>query len=314
VLSRRSARAIAANLTGKFFPTGAPPAVGHGRMPLETSKISRFSAIPVLARDVRVTRRSQANKATQIGTGSREMENTIYIGLSRQTALRRELSLVANNIANINTTAFKRELGVYATAQTKNAFVNKLDFVIDHGTAVSFEPGALSNTGNDLDIAINGPGFIGVDDGSGVKYTRNGALSLSPDNQLITREGHAVVDEDGAPIVIPLEGGKIEIGRDGSVSAGAEIIAKIQVVEFKFLHLLQKNGDSLFESTEVPQDPVNSTILQGSLERANVTPVKELVRMIDIQRSYDAVKGFLDREAERQQTVVRRLGRNSQGA
>jgi flagellar basal-body rod protein FlgF len=242
------------------------------------------------------------------------MENSIFIGLSRQTALRREMSLVANNIANINTTAFKRELGIYATAPTNNAFVNKLDFVIDHGTAVSFEPGALANTGNDLDIAINGPGFIGVDDGSGVKYTRNGALSLTAENQLVTREGHAVVDEDGAPIVIPLEGGKIEIGRDGSVSAGAEIIAKIRLVEFNSLHLLQKNGDSLFESTELPQDPVNSTILQGSLERANVTPVKELVRMIDIQRSYDAVKAFLDKEAERQQTAVRRLGRQTPGS
>ena len=239
------------------------------------------------------------------------MENSIYIGLSRQTALRRELALVANNIANVNTTAFKRELGIYATSQTDNAFVNKLDFVIDRGTAVSFEPGAVASTGNDLDIAISGPGFFGVDDGSGVKYTRNGALSLSPDNQLITREGHAVVDEDGAPIVIPLEGGKIEIGRDGSVSAGAEIIAKVLVAEFKSLHLMQKNGDSLFETTEAPLPPDNSTILQGNLERSNVTPVKELVRMIDIQRSYDAVKGFLDREAERQQTAVRRLGRNT---
>jgi len=147
-----------------------------------------------------------------------------------------------------------------------------------------------------------------------VKYTRNGALSLSPDNQLITREGFAVGDEDDQPIVIPLEGGKIEIGRDGSVSAGAEIIAKIKVAEFKFLHLLQKNGNSLFETTEQPQDPVNSTVLQGSLERANVTPVKELVRMIDIQRSYDAVKSFLDREAERQQTAVRRLGRQTPSA
>jgi flagellar basal-body rod protein FlgF len=239
------------------------------------------------------------------------MENTIYIGLSRQTALRREMALVANNIANINTTAFKRELGVYATAQVENGFANKLDYVIDHGTAVSFEPGSFTNTGNDLDIAINGPGFFAVDDGAGTKWTRNGALSLSPDNQLITREGHAVVDEDGQPIVIPLEGGKIEIGRDGSVSAGVEIIAKIRIGEFNFLHLLQKNGDSLFETTEQPKDPVNSTILQGSLEGGNVTPVKELVRMIDIQRSYDAVKAFLDREAERQQTVVRRLGRNT---
>lgn len=239
------------------------------------------------------------------------MENTIYIGLSRQTALRRELALVANNIANTNTTGFKRELGLYSTSQTKNAFVNKLDFVIDRGTSVSFEPGALSKTGNDLDVAINGPGFFGIDDGSGVKYTRNGSLSLSPDNQLITHEGHAVVDENGSPIVIPLDSGKIEISRDGSISAGPDIIAKLQVVEFKSLHLLHRNGGGLFETTEAPLPPDNSTVLQGTLERGNVTPVKELVRMIDIQRSYEAVKSFLDREADRQQTAVRRLGRNT---
>lgn len=242
------------------------------------------------------------------------MENSIYIGLSRQTALRRELSLVANNIANINTTAFKRELGVYAVSQTETSFSNKLDFVIDHGTAVSFEPGSLTVTENDFDVAINGPGFFGIDDGEGVKYTRNGALSLTPDNQLVTRAGHAVVDEDGAPIVIPQDGRKLQIGLDGTISLDSEIIGKMMLVEFDALHLLQKNGDSVFETTETPKDPQRSQILQGNLETGNVTPVKELVRMIDIQRSYDAVKSFLDREAERQQTAVRRLGRNTPGA
>ena len=104
------------------------------------------------------------------------MENSIYVGLSRQSALRRELALVANNIANINTTSFKRELGIYSTAPTNIAGSGRLDFVIDHGSSVSFEPGSIKNTGNDFDIAINGPGFITVDDGDGIKYSRNGSL------------------------------------------------------------------------------------------------------------------------------------------
>ena len=237
------------------------------------------------------------------------MENSIYIALSRQTALRREMSLVANNIANVNTTGFKRELGVYATAQTQNKLSPTLDFVIDHGTAVSFEPGGVRDTANDFDLAISGPGFFGVDDGSATKYTRNGALSLSPDNQLITREGYAVIDEGNQPIVIPRDGRKMQIAQDGTISVGNEVIAKMMLVEFDSMDLLQKAGDSMFETTERPKDPLNSSILQRKLEAANVTPVKELVRMIDIQRAYDAVKAFMDREADRQRTVVSRLGR-----
>ncbi len=237
------------------------------------------------------------------------MENSIYIGLSRQTALRRELSLVANNIANINTTSFKRELGVYAVAPTKTTSTEKLDFVIDHGSSVSFEPGSIKSTENDFDIAINGPGFITIDDGTGIKYTRNGSLSLTSENQLITRDGDAVVDDAGAPIIVPLDGRKLQIGVDGTISLDNEIIAKIKLAEFDSPHLLQKRGDSKFETTEQPREPINSRVLQGKLETSNVTAVKELVRMVDIQRSYEAINKFLEREGERQRTAIQRLGR-----
>ena len=201
------------------------------------------------------------------------MENSVYVGLSRQTALRRELSLVANNIANINTTSFKREMGIYSAVPTNTAGTGRLDFVIDHGSSVSFEPGSIKNTGNDFDIAINGPGFITVDDGDGIKYTRNGSLSLTSDNQLITRDGDAVVD-DGAPIVIPMDGRKLQIGVDGTISLDNEIIAKIKIVEFESPHLLQKRGDSKFITPEEPKDATNSRVLQGKLETSNVTAVR----------------------------------------
>ena len=240
------------------------------------------------------------------------MENAIYIGLSRQTALRRELSLVANNIANVNTTSFKRELGIYAVAPTTTGSREKLDFVIDHGSSISFEPGSFKVTENDFDIAINGPGFFAVDDGDGVMYTRNGSLSLSPDNQLITRQGDAVLDEDGGPIIIPQDGRKMQISNDGTISLNGEIVAKIKLFEFDNTQSLKKKGNSKFETDQDPKPAENSQILQGSLETANVTAVKELVRMVDIQRSYDSIGNFLEKEAERQKTAVRRLGRESQ--
>ena len=242
------------------------------------------------------------------------MENAIYIGLSRQTALRRELSLVANNIANVNTTSFKRELGIYSAAPTITSSREKLDFVIDHGTSVSFEPGSFRVTGNDFDVAVKGPGFFAIDDGNGTKYTRNGAFSLNADNQLITRDGDAVIDDAGGPIIIPQDGRKVEIAIDGTVSLDNEIVAKLQLVEFDDVQLLKKKGSSKYETTQEALPAENSTLHQRTLETANVTAVKELVRMVDIQRSYEAIGKFLEKEAERQQNVVRRLGRESQNA
>jgi flagellar basal-body rod protein FlgF len=143
-------------------------------------------------------------------------------------------------------------------------------------------------------------------------YTRNGSLSLSPDNQLITRQGDAVLDEDGGPIIIPQDGRKMQVSNDGTISLNGEIVAKIKLFEFENTQSLKKKGNSKFETDQDPKVAENSQILQGSLETANVKAVKELVRMVDIQRSYDSIGKFLEKEAERQQTAVRRLGRESQ--
>ena len=111
-----------------------------------------------------------------------------------------------------------------------------------------------------------------------------------------------------------MDGRKLQIGVDGTISLDNEIIAKIKIVEFESPHLLQKQGDSKFITTEEPKDPINSGVLQGKLETSNVTAVKELVRMVDIQRSYESITKFLDREADRQKTLIQRLARLNSNA
>ncbi|WP_323795939.1 flagellar basal-body rod protein FlgF [Nisaea sp.] len=236
------------------------------------------------------------------------MENAIYIGLSRQSALRRELSLVANNIANSSTTAFKREIALYSPYETDTKMDEKLDFVIDHGTIVIHQPGTLQPTQNTFDVAIEGPGFFTVDNGREQMYTRNGNFKLSPDNQLITGNGELVMDTDDNPIFIPQDGRKIEISPDGTISAGPEVLGILKVVEFDDLPRMQKRGGSTFETTEQPRPPERSKMLQGHLETSNVSAISELTRLIDIQRSYESVKNMLDQEAERLRTSVRKLG------
>src|SRR3546814_13084588 len=100
------------------------------------------------------------------------MENPIYIALSRQTALRRQMSVVANNIANLNTTAFKKELMIYQAYPEKTPFTPKIDFVLDQGTATDHTPGNLKVTNTTFDLAIEGPGYFQVADGIGTNYTR----------------------------------------------------------------------------------------------------------------------------------------------
>ncbi len=239
------------------------------------------------------------------------MENSIYIGLSRQTALRREMTLIANNIANVNTTGFRRELAVYSAQTVDPQSSTPMDFLIDHATAVSFEPGSLRQTGNTYDVAISGPGFgfFAVDDGSGKVYTRNGSFHLGENNQLLTRDGHTLLDVDDRPIVIPPDLTDVAINRDGTVQNGEELLATIQVVEFGQLSLMNKKGASLFTTTEEGRPPRQSVLLQGSLEASNVVAIKELTRMINVQRAFESVRKLIDNEGERNRSAVQRLGR-----
>ena len=125
------------------------------------------------------------------------MENALYISLSRQTALRRELAVVANNVANVNTASFKRELSIYETYPQKVKGGDTLAFVIDRGTATSYAPGPIQATDSAFDLAIAGPGFFAVDNGKGTHYTRNGSFRLDHENRLVRQPGpryhHAVL-------------------------------------------------------------------------------------------------------------------------
>lgn len=242
------------------------------------------------------------------------MENSIYIGLSRQAALRRQMSQVANNIANMNTTGFKRELMIYQAYESKVPFTPVNDFVIDKGTAIDHQPGQMHKTGNAFDLAIDGPGYFQVDDGTGTFYTRNGTFSLDENNQLVTNQGHLVLDQAGDPIFVPRSDEKIVIESDGSVKLGEEVYGRVAIVEFDNPIALKKVRDSLFETDEFPRPAENSDVHQGMIEASNVNPIMELTQMIEISRTYEAVKNLISSEDEREKQAIQRLARPVQGA
>ncbi|MCR9072059.1 MAG: flagellar basal-body rod protein FlgF [Alphaproteobacteria bacterium] len=241
------------------------------------------------------------------------MENSIYIGLSRQAALRRQMSQVANNIANMNTTGFKRELMIYQAYETKIPFTQTNDFVIDRGSAIDHSPGAMRLTGNTFDLAIDGPGYFQVDDGTGTFYTRNGTFSLDENNQLVTNQGYQVLDAGGEPIFVPRSDEKIVIESDGSVRLGDDVYGRIAVVEFDNMIGVRKVRGSLFESDELPRPAENSEVQQGLIETSNVSPILELTNMIEVSRAYDSVKNMISSENDRTKQALERLARPVQG-
>ena len=237
------------------------------------------------------------------------MENPIYIGLSRQAQLRREIGVVANNIANMDTTAFKRQININQAYNERIRHGEKLAFVIDISTALDLQEGGFKVTGNSMDVALRGQGYFQVDDGASVKYTRNGSFALDDQNRLVTQQGNLVLDDQARPIVVQGGGTSLNIAGDGSITYDDVEIGRLGVVEFQNPEDLKASRDSMFISDEPPQPAEDTRVIQGSLETSNVNPIVEMTEMIEIHRTYESVKRLMDQENERQKQVAQRLAR-----
>lgn len=243
------------------------------------------------------------------------MDNALYVGLSRQMTLRRELDVVANNIANANTTGFKVEDLMVRTEQAKPAKTldggSAVKFVLDSGVARDFTQGAMTKTGGDFDLAIEGKGFFHVQTAGGDRYTRDGRFTTNPTGQLTTQSGHLVLDDGGGPITIDPTLGPVHVGKDGVVSQGAVRVGKIAVVRPDSLASMAKDGDNLYRNTTnaALQPAPDAAVHQGMLEASNVQPVIEITKLIEVQRAYESVAKMMDNTSELSRTAVERLGK-----
>ncbi|WP_420478879.1 flagellar basal-body rod protein FlgF [Brevundimonas sp. FT23028] len=245
------------------------------------------------------------------------MENAAYVGLSRQMTLRRELDVVANNIANADTNGFKVEqllVGAEVGERARNAFVRPgVSFVLDNGVGRDFSQGALSQTGRPLDFAIEGEGaFFTVQDGAGQAYTRDGGFTLDPTGRLTTKQGAAVLG-DGGEIILDPTRGEISVGADGTITQDEEVVGRLSVVRFDSLGALEKGGDGLYRnaSNAVSTEATDASVRQGMLEGSNVNPILEITNLIEIQRAYESVSRMIENTNDLSRRSVERLGRVS---
>lgn len=238
------------------------------------------------------------------------MDNAIYAALTRQSGLMREMRVVANNLANANTTGFRREGVVFAEHLTRlDRQGEGLSMADARGRLVDLRQSGLSQTNGTFDLGIEGEGFFMVATPEGNRLTRAGAFIPSAEGELMTADGHRLLDEGEAPILIPPGAARIAVGADGTISANGLPIARVGLFTAPEDTQLTHQGGTLF-AYDGPVEPAEATgIRQGFLEESNVDPVFEISRMIEVQRAYELGQSFLDREDQRIRSTITALTR-----
>lgn len=235
------------------------------------------------------------------------MDNTNYIALSRQMALWKQMDIVSNNMANMNTSGYKQDDALFTsymvqTPQATGIGRAPLYFTQDYGSFQNFAEGALETTGNTFDVAIKGDGFFCVETQAGERYTRKGQFSLDSEGKIVTNEGAVVLSENNTPFFIAPGETEVVITENGDVITENGIIGRLKIASFEDNQKLLKTAGTMFENTAGNTMAVgaeNVKIAQGVIEKSNVNAIEEMTKLIKIQRSYEYVQQMIDEEHDR---------------
>lgn len=241
---------------------------------------------------------------------------TAYLGMRARL---RTVEVIANNVANASTTGFKADSLYYrsieaaeleaarlaaqdetpgapaqpgdpTTAAAAPSLLPSRALGVVGGGMLDLSSGALRETGRSLDVALAGDGFLVVQTPRGERYTRDGALTLDVNGQLVTAHGDLVVGEGGPLTVTP---GEVSITEDGRLKVAGQELGQLKLVRFQTPRTaLRKEGDSLFVATgsEQPQAATQTKVQQGMLESSNVNPVGEMAALMQNNREFEALQ------------------------
>jgi len=227
------------------------------------------------------------------------MDSGLYAACTGLMARTDALDSIANNLANSSTSGFRGRHTTFSSvlAGSGQQLESQLNVVTNSygllgNSHLDMQPGSLQHTGNELDVGIDGAGFLAVQTANGTAYTRNGSLQVSTKGQLVTSAGDAVLGVNGV-INLPV-GSPVTISADGTVSAQGAVAGKLKLVEFKPTADPQAMGASYYSvpATDVVDSPMSS-VRQGMIESSNVNPVSSVVELIDAQRALEGMRHAL---------------------
>ncbi len=253
----------------------------------------------------------------------------IYTGASGMIAQDARMDAIANNLANVDQTGYKKDLTLFKAFPdmllrrinddglgiTPAGSYDTMPIVGKLGTGVEvnevytqFDQGSLQRTENNFDLALEGQGFFTVMTERGERYTRNGAFTLNQDGVIVNHNGYPLMGENG-PIRVQENNFTInergEVIVNGALSSDPRdvvsitgnnweepiVIDRLKLADFENIREIKKEGDSLYRETEYsgpPLPPLNLKVVQGFLEKSNVSAIREMVDMIEVQRAYEA--------------------------
>ena len=239
------------------------------------------------------------------------MDNPGYVSLTRMKGLADELRVVANNIANVATNGFRAERLVFAEVLVEvDSDGGSLSMATPRAHYTDPSPGGFRATGGTFDLAIEGEGFFQIQTPNGPRLTRAGSFIRDAEGTVMTMEGHALLDQGGGPVLVPPDAAAIAIGLDGTISADGQPVGQVGTFVAPPETLVREEGVRFRATGPVIPAPA-ARVAQGYLEESNVSPVKELSRMIEVQRTYELGQSFLDLEDQRLRDAVRTLGRSA---
>lgn len=243
------------------------------------------------------------------------MANGAYIALSAAVAAHKRLDVVANNLANVNTTGFKEQrlqFGHVLAHERATGREAEKGYVATKGSHFNFEQGPITATHNPMDLALHGNGFLVVQgpESEAPMLTRSGALHISSEGELVDSEGRKVLmDGPGEAAIVLSENAAVEINEQGEVFQNKELMGTLRIVQSD-TKSLQAMGDGRYASDPRTWTPAGNDVrvLSGHLESSNVNAISNLTQLIEINRGYQSIQRILDRYSKMDRRAIDSMG------
>lgn len=238
------------------------------------------------------------------------MQNGLYVALSSQIALENRINTIADNVANANTVGF-RATNVKFEDLVYGSGAKSMDFVSSGDTYLSQESGPLRETGNPYDFSVQGDAWFAIETPAGTIMTRDGRFTMLDTGALVTLEGYPVLDAGGAALQLNPREGAPEAGADGALRQNGQPVGAIGLYEFEPGANFTRYGNSGIVPDKPPQpllDRSDIGLIQGFVEDSNVNPVKEMTRLIMVQRAFENAAALIRESESTFSDAVKTLG------